>query len=362
MTVSQYRRGSGRALALAAAALVCAGSTALAQHTARVAQVQIAPSDAKVAVGATTPFVATAYDAAGNPVTDATFTWSSGSPEVASIDQSGIATGKSPGLAIITVRTGTGSAAKSAQVPIEVSAPAPVVPPPPARVDVTPTDASLVVGAHVRFVATATDSAGKPYPGAAFTWSSSNEAVATVDATGTATGVAPGLAIVNVRVGTDAAGRSAEAPLHVTAPPPPVVVALPSPTAAQPPAGAAAAPATPAAQPRRAVGTPVAAGAVDSLRKACDGNEGRACAMLGTAYAQGRGVTQDYGQAVSLYQKGCDLSAPRSCTALGLLYQRGLGVQADSARARTLFQRACQLRDRQGCMLLRRGGAAQKPN
>lgn len=349
-----YWRGSRRALTIAAAAVLCAASNALAQHT-HVAQVQIVPSDVKITVGAQTPFVATAYDAAGNPLTEATFVWSSSNPDVASIEQSGIATGRSPGLAIIMVRTGTGSSARTAQAPIEVVAPEAVAPPPPpapARVALTPTDADLAVGAQLRFVATARDSAGNPFPGAAFTWSSSNPAVARVDSTGAATGVGPGLAIIRVRTGTGTASRSAEAPVRVTPAPAPPPVTPPVTTSA--PAPTAGAPAPAAVQPQRSVGGPVPPASVDSLSHACDGNDGRACLILGGAYASGRGVTQDYGRAATLYQRGCELGAPRSCAGLAMLYQRGLGVQADTARARSLYQRACAGGDRQACVILRR--------
>lgn len=128
-----------RALTLAAAALACLAEAGVAQRRPRITDVQISPPDARIHVGAQAPFVATAYDAAGNPVPTATFEWSSSNPAVASIDANGIAVGVGVGLAIITVRTGKGAAAKSAQAPVQVAAaagqpaaqpvPAPIVPP-----------------------------------------------------------------------------------------------------------------------------------------------------------------------------------------------------------------------------------------
>jgi uncharacterized protein YjdB len=90
---------------LLAALLPGLASTVSAQ---RVASVQIMPSDATVNVGEQAPFVATAYDAGGNPIVDVTFRWASSNNAVATIDDEGIATAHAPGKATITVRTGTG--------------------------------------------------------------------------------------------------------------------------------------------------------------------------------------------------------------------------------------------------------------
>lgn len=240
-----------RVAILAAAALVGLGSPLPAQRTPHVATVQITPSDAKVKVGDQAPFVAAAYDAAGNPIVTATFKWQSSNSAVASINQEGIATAVSPGLAIITVSTGSGETAKSAQAPIEV-----------------------------------------------------------------------------------------------TAPPPLVVPAAPA-------AQSAVAPAGPVARsPRPAAAATM--GRADSLRGACDGGDGRACATLGAMFAFGRNVARDYVRARSLFQRACDAGAARGCTNLGMLYQRGLGVASDSAQARAYYQRGCNGGDAQGCNLLRR--------
>src|SRR5207253_4430583 len=56
-------------------------------------------------------------------------------------------------------------------------------------------------GDTIRFTAVATDSLGHPIPGKVFTWSSSNTAIATIDATtGKATAVAIGNTTITARV------------------------------------------------------------------------------------------------------------------------------------------------------------------
>ncbi|HEY0016496.1 MAG TPA: Ig-like domain-containing protein [Longimicrobium sp.] len=64
------------------------------------------------------------------------------------------------------------------------------------QVIVTPDSASIPVGGTQQFTATVLDLHGNPIPGATPTWSSSAPAVATVDASGLATGVSPGQATI----------------------------------------------------------------------------------------------------------------------------------------------------------------------
>ena len=79
------------------------------------------------------------------------------------------------------------------------------VPPPPAEVasiTVEPASAPVVVGGTQAFTARAFDAANNEIPGATFTWSSSDDAIATVSATGVATGVAVGDAEIRAASGT----------------------------------------------------------------------------------------------------------------------------------------------------------------
>ena len=87
-----------------------------------------------------------------------------------------------------------------------------------ATLAVSPDSAAVVPGATAVFTAAAADAAGQPIAGATLTWTSSAPDVATVSATGTATGVAPGEALV---VATAASGVADTALVRVTEPAPP---------------------------------------------------------------------------------------------------------------------------------------------
>jgi DNA/RNA endonuclease G (NUC1) len=87
-------------------------------------------------------------------------------------------------------------------------------PPPPtvASVTVAPATATIAVGATQTFTATALDASNQPIAGVAFTWSTSAPAIATVDASGVATGIAQGDAQITATAPNGVAGSAA---LHV---------------------------------------------------------------------------------------------------------------------------------------------------
>jgi len=82
-----------------------------------------------------------------------------------------------------------------------------------AVVTVSPTSATLGLGETVQLVATVTDAVGNPLT-RPLRWSSSDDAIATVDASGLVAAVAPGMATVTVRAGS----AEAEALVAVTGP------------------------------------------------------------------------------------------------------------------------------------------------
>lgn len=67
-----------------------------------VATVSVTPADPTIAAGATQQFSAAAVDADGNPVPNVSFFWSSSNHNVATVNQSGLATGVSGGQITIT--------------------------------------------------------------------------------------------------------------------------------------------------------------------------------------------------------------------------------------------------------------------
>ncbi|MEX2154505.1 MAG: DNA/RNA non-specific endonuclease [Gemmatimonadaceae bacterium] len=87
-------------------------------------------------------------------------------------------------------------------------------PPPVARVVLAPSSAAIIEGTALAFVATAFDAADGPIPSATFTWSSSDAAVASINAAGVATGKTPG----NVVITAASDGFTATASLQVDPP------------------------------------------------------------------------------------------------------------------------------------------------
>ena len=107
-------------LAVLAAALTSAvtvfPAVGVAQRQPPVADIQVQPGDAQVQVRRTTQFFAQAYDRGNNPLLSVTtFTWRSSNPQVATVDDNGVATGVGPGVTQITARYGTGRSLKVSQ-------------------------------------------------------------------------------------------------------------------------------------------------------------------------------------------------------------------------------------------------------
>lgn len=108
---------------LAVLAATCAGTAAALLPTAGVAQRQppvadvvVSPADAQVQVRGTTQFFASALDRGNNAITSVTtFVWRSSKTSVATIDENGVATGVSLGVALITARIGSGRSLKISQ-------------------------------------------------------------------------------------------------------------------------------------------------------------------------------------------------------------------------------------------------------
>jgi uncharacterized protein YjdB len=74
------------------------------------ASIELMPTSASVAVGHTQQFTATADDATGTQLTtEPTFLWSSNNTAVATVDDTGLATAKGAGTALITANACTGS-------------------------------------------------------------------------------------------------------------------------------------------------------------------------------------------------------------------------------------------------------------
>jgi trimeric autotransporter adhesin len=185
-TVTARTAGTARVVAVSSGR----ADTATVQVQQVVASVRTAPTTDTMTAGQTRQFTASPVDSAGAPVPNLSVVWSSSNAGVASVDGQGRVRGLVPGTAEIRA-TVSGRAGSS---PVVVRAV------PAARVTLEPERRNLAVGRMHSFTATVYDAAGRVLTGRTLTWSSSDPGVATVDANGRVTAVAPGNAEVTVMV------------------------------------------------------------------------------------------------------------------------------------------------------------------
>ena len=150
-----------------------------------VESVTLNQTTASLRVGQTVTLTATVMP---EDATDKTVTWTSSNEAVATVDANGKVTAKALGKAVITAKSGDVSA--TCTVTVE--------PTPVESVTLNQTSATLRVGQTVTLTATVQpeDATDKTV-----TWSSSNEAVATVDAEGKVTAMALGEAVITATCG-----------------------------------------------------------------------------------------------------------------------------------------------------------------
>ncbi len=183
--------GNGSATITASAGT--ASGTAVVTVMQAAGSVEVEPAEATLAVlGDTVRLAARAFDANGNEVADAQFSWASSDAAVATVDSTGLVTAVGNGSATITASAGTASG--TAVVTVMQAA---------GSVVVEPAEATLsVLGDTVRLAATAFDANGNEVADAEFSWESSDAAVATVDSTGLVTAVGNGSATITASAGT----------------------------------------------------------------------------------------------------------------------------------------------------------------
>ncbi len=149
---------------------------------APVAGVTIAPTEPALAAGATLQLTATPLDADNQPLSGRTVTWSTASPEIATVSDGGVVTGVAQGAAAITATVESHSAQVTATV-----GPAGV-----ASISISPPVQAVFPGQQSQLTATTRDNAGNILTDREITWSSSDPNVAEVSATGLVTGVNAG--------------------------------------------------------------------------------------------------------------------------------------------------------------------------
>lgn len=160
-----------------------------------------APSFALVGpAGTSLPLVCKVLDSKQSPV-DIKPTWSSADPKIATVSDAGVVTSVGPGTTNIVARVGDVQGAAEIRVGLQAIS----------RLELRPATALVRVGDAQRFVVTAYGADGQAIPEVSAAFQSSNPAVASVDASGLATGHKAGAATIQVEL----AGAKAEASLLV---------------------------------------------------------------------------------------------------------------------------------------------------
>ena len=178
------------------------GSASVTVTRVPVASVAVAPASASMTIGGTVQLSATTRDANGQVLTGRSVTWASANPDLATVSATGLVTGRAIGTVTVTA-TSEGQSGSSSititQVPV-------------ASVVVTPASASLQVGGTAQLSATASDANGNALADRPIAWTSSNDAVASVSASGLVTAKTAGTATITAT----SEGRSGTASVTVT--------------------------------------------------------------------------------------------------------------------------------------------------
>ncbi len=186
-----------------------AGIAVAAPPPAAVASVTVSLASTSIQNGQATSAAAVLRDAQGNVLTGRVIAWSSSNTAVATVDSAGQVRGTAPGTANIRAT----SEGVTGQAAVAVTAPPPAAV---ASVVVSLASTSIQNGQATSASAVLRDAQGNVLTGRVIAWSSSNTAVATVDASsGAVRAVAPGSAAIRAT----SEGVRGEATITVSAPP-----------------------------------------------------------------------------------------------------------------------------------------------
>ena len=181
----------------------------------RIAQVVISPRVGSLRLGVPRAFSASLLDSTNAPITTGRVpTWSTNTPTVVQVSQTGLVTGLSLGTARI-IATAEGVADT---VTLQVTR-VPV-----ASISVSPLQANVTEGQSVQFRAIVTDSVGSEVTDRAVEWLTSDPTRATVNATGLVTTIAAGA----VNVVATSEGRVGQAALLIQQVPVDTIVVPPT--------------------------------------------------------------------------------------------------------------------------------------
>jgi len=169
---------------------------------------------ATVAATRTAQCKATATDQDGQPFTVSGFSWTSSNEAVAKVDATGKVTTLTPGSVTLGASATSDGVTKQGQAPLTVTQ----APPQLSAVTVKCEPATVAATRPSQCTASATDQYGQAFTVSGFSWTSSNEAVAIVDATGKVTTFTAGSVTLGASATSEGVTKQGQAPLTVTEP------------------------------------------------------------------------------------------------------------------------------------------------
>lgn len=153
-----------------------------------VNDLEITPDPVRIELNQTTQVSAVLYDKAGKTLDGIEVSWTSGNSSIATVDADGVVEGLAVGDTTITAKVGETTATATVVVYTPVS-----------RIEIEPSSAVVDVGANKQLTATVYGESDDVLNGRQVQWSSSDEAVVTVDEEGQITGVAEGQATIRAK-------------------------------------------------------------------------------------------------------------------------------------------------------------------
>jgi hypothetical protein len=179
---------------LAAASLAALAACGGDSTGPRIATVSVTAPSTQVQAGQTLQLTATVRDQNGAVMSGQAVTWSSSEQAVATVSGTGLVAAVAAGSARVTAASGGVSGF------LDIT----VTPAPPAAttIDVTAAATEVLVGGTVQVTAQVRDQYGDPMPAAPVAWSTSNDLLATVSATGLVTTGGVGTVRITATSGT----------------------------------------------------------------------------------------------------------------------------------------------------------------
>ena len=174
----------------------CRGATGTATVTVTSAPldlfdtVVISPSAITLDIGDSREFIATAYDAEGDMISEALVTWSCDDETIGTINADGLFVAKAAGTTTITASVEGISEIGTAEVTVRSDEPTL------ARIAVSPSDFYIAAGQKLKLTATAYNQYGDEIPDIEVTWESSDPCVGTIDDCGVFTALNDGEVIL----------------------------------------------------------------------------------------------------------------------------------------------------------------------